>query len=113
MAGSEEERRRFLVSLRQSGRMLLSLVNDLLDLSRVESGRLALEEIPFSPRELLAGILEHPGLEAASRGLRLEARVADGVPPELLGDPAPGQFSPILLARAEFTHQAGWTWPGA
>ncbi|SNS10973.1 PAS domain S-box-containing protein [Humidesulfovibrio mexicanus] len=109
MAESDAERRRFLVSLRQSGRMLLSLVNDLLDLSRVESGRLALEEIPFSPRELLAGILEHPGLEAASRGLRLEARVADDVPAELLGDPTRlGQILANLVGNAlKFTHQGG------
>ncbi|HWR02951.1 MAG TPA: PAS domain S-box protein, partial [Humidesulfovibrio sp.] len=109
MASDEGERKRSLVSLRQSGRLLLALVNDLLDLSRVESGRLALESIPFNLREVVAGVLEHPGLEAAAKGLRLEARLAEDAPPVLLGDPTRlGQILANLVSNAlKFTHQGG------
>lgn len=109
MAAGEEERQRSLASLRKSGRLLLTLVNDLLDLSRVESGRLALESIPFNLREVLTAVLEHPGLEAGAKGLRLEARLAGDVPAVLLGDPTRlGQILANLVSNAlKFTHQGG------
>ncbi|MGE4265207.1 MAG: PAS domain S-box protein [Desulfovibrio sp.] len=109
MAESREECRATLGSLRQSGRVLLSLVNDLLDLSRVESGRLALELIPFDLRGVLRGVLEHPGLEASAKGLGLEARLAEDVPRELVGDPTRlSQILANLVGNAlKFTHAGG------
>jgi len=109
MAASDEERAQFLASLRQSGRLLLTLVNDLLDLSRVEAGKLVLERIPFAPRDLLREVLEHPNLAAGARGLRLEARVAVDVPGLLLGDPLRlGQILSNLVGNAlKFTPQGG------
>lgn len=109
MTASEEERQRSLAALGQSGKLLLSLLNDLLDLSRVESGRLALERIPFSVRKVLAGVLEHPGLEAAAKGLHLEARIGLGVPEDVVGDPTRlGQILANLVANAlKFTHAGG------
>jgi len=109
MADSAEERGRSLVSLRQSGQVLLSLVNDLLDISRVEAGHLHLEREPFVLAELVRAVLEHPLLEAGKRGLMLEARVSQGVPPVLVGDP--GRLRQILanlVANAlKFTHEGG------
>jgi PAS domain S-box-containing protein len=109
MAESRQECRATLGSLRQSGRVLLSLVNDLLDLSRVESGRLALELIPFNLRAVLRDVLEHPGLEASAKGLRLEARLAEDVPRELVGDPTRlSQILANLVGNAlKFTHAGG------
>jgi len=109
MAESREECRATLGSLRQSGRVLLSLVNDLLDLSRVESGRLALELIPFDLRGVLRDVLEHPGLEASAKGLSLEARLAEDVPRELVGDPTRlSQILANLVGNAlKFTHAGG------
>jgi len=109
MAESREECQASLASLWQSGRVLLSLVNDLLDLSRAESGRLALELIPFNLRTVLLGVLEHPGLEAAAKGLNLEARLGEDVPLELVGDPKRlGQILANLVSNAlKFTHAGG------
>jgi len=109
MSDSAEERGRCLASLRQSGQGLLSLLNDLLDLSRVEAGHLRLEREPFNLGELLHAVLEHPQLEAGKRGLMLEARVNQGVPPVLVGDS--GRLRQILanlVANAlKFTHEGG------
>jgi PAS domain S-box-containing protein len=109
MAASGEERQRSLGSLRQSGRLLLGLVNDVLDLSRVEAGGLALESIPFTVREVVSDVLAHPGMEAAAKGLRLEARLGQDVPAVLVGDPTRlGQILANLVANAlKFTHQGG------
>ncbi|MHC1753444.1 ATP-binding protein [Humidesulfovibrio sp.] len=109
MAEEARERQSALASLRQSGRVLLSLVNDLLDLSRVESGRLVLEQIPFSLPGLLRDVLVHPGLEAVTKGLHLEARLGEGVPAEVVGDPTRlSQILANLVGNAlKFTHSGG------
>lgn len=109
MAEAERERQSALASLRQSGRVLLSLVNDLLDLSRVESGRLVLEQIPFSLPGLLRDVLEHPGMEAVTKGLHLDARLGEGVPAEVVGDPTRlSQILANLVGNAlKFTHSGG------
>jgi len=109
LADTAEERGRSLASLRQSGQALLGLLNDLLDLSRVEAGHLRLEREPFNLGELLHAVLEHPQMDAGKRGLMLEARVNQGVPPVLVGDP--GRLRQILanlVANAlKFTHEGG------
>ena len=109
MAEAARERQSALASLRQSGRVLLSLVSDLLDLSRVESGRLVLEQIPFSLPALLRDVLEHPGMEAVTKGLHLEARLGEGVPAEVVGDPTRlSQILANLVGNAlKFTHSGG------
>jgi PAS domain S-box-containing protein len=109
MADSTEERARCLGSLRQSGQALLTLVNDLLDLSRVEAGHLHLERRPFDLGELLHAVLEHPQIEAGRRGLMLEARMGQGVPPVLVGDA--GRLRQILANLVtnalKFTERGG------
>lgn len=88
MATSAEDRNHALASLRDSGRELLGLVNNILDLSRVESGSISLEQISFDPRRLVESTVEHLALEAEGKGLRLSAKVGQEVPAYLSGDPA-------------------------
>ena len=88
MADSTEERNRSLASLRESGRTLLALVNDILDLSRVESGRISLERVPFDLLQTVQSTLEHLTLEAVRKGLRLSLDIAPDVPRYVSGDPA-------------------------
>ncbi|MDO9083813.1 MAG: PAS domain S-box protein [Humidesulfovibrio sp.] len=87
MTASDEERGHFLTSLRESGRTLLTLVNDILDLARVESGRISLEHIPFDLRQVVTTAVEHLMLEAERKGLRLTVRIGQDVPPYVSGDP--------------------------
>jgi PAS domain S-box-containing protein len=63
-----------------SGRHLLHMINELLDIARLESGAVPLEREVISPEELLAGAVERlrPAADAAS--IRLEAEVAPGLP---------------------------------
>jgi PAS domain S-box-containing protein len=87
MAASAQERSRALESLRDSGRALLDLVNSILDLSRVESGSISVERMPFDLRRLVESAVEHLALEAEGKGLRLTASVGPDVPPFVSGDP--------------------------
>ena len=73
-------------AIQRAGRHLLRLVNDALDLARIEAGRLPLQPAPFAPRALLREVAELLAPLAAANGLGFALRVADDVPPALLGD---------------------------
>jgi len=75
-----------LDKIEEAGQHLLALLNDVLDLSRVEAGRLRLEEQEFELSPLLASVRDMIAPSAAAKGLRLSTRL-DGVPERLYGDP--------------------------
>ena len=75
-----------LEMIRASGNNLLAMLNDLLDFSRIESGQLALENIPFSPSQCVRETLQLFFGRAQARRLRLHMTVAPDVPPSVKGD---------------------------
>ncbi len=78
--------REYLETAYESGRSLLSLVNEILDFSKMEAGRFELEMAPFRLRELLDESFRSLALQAAEKNLELSADVAWDVPDELIGD---------------------------
>ncbi|MDD2885253.1 MAG: response regulator [Dechloromonas sp.] len=71
-----------------AGKLLLNLVDDILDLSRIESGQLLLESVPVSVGSLVANVVSMLSPRAADKGLLLQQEGdAAGVPHVLLGDP--------------------------
>jgi len=83
-----------LLLVKSSADSLLGLVNDVLDVSRIETRRLTLEPIPFRMRASIEDVIAQLGPRAAQKGLALDCRVAPGVPDELVGDP--GRLRQIL-----------------
>jgi two-component system sensor histidine kinase/response regulator len=81
-----EEQRDYVEIFQKAGANLLHLIDDILDLSRVESGHLELESIGFDLRALLEKIIEMMALRAKDCGLRLVLDVMPGVPSGLVGD---------------------------
>jgi signal transduction histidine kinase/CheY-like chemotaxis protein len=77
----------YLRSIRTSGRHLLSVVNEILDYSRIEADGLVLEDIDFTLEELVEQLRSILGPQAADRGLRLDFDLPDGPLPVLRGDP--------------------------
>jgi signal transduction histidine kinase/CheY-like chemotaxis protein/HPt (histidine-containing phosphotransfer) domain-containing protein len=73
--------------IRTSSEALLALVNDLLDLSRIEAGRLLLRPRDFSFRELAGDVLRLLAPQAAERDVELHLRVDPALPDDLYGDP--------------------------
>ena len=71
----------------QSGQHLLSLVNDVLDLAKIESGYMTLESIPFALSPLLQDLVVLHGAPAQQKGLVLVTDFAADLPEQLLGDP--------------------------
>jgi PAS domain S-box-containing protein len=81
------EQRRYTSAIVNNGNSLLELINSILDLAKVESGRLSLESIEFDPRDLTEKVLEALAIRAHEKDVELMARFADGVPAALVGDP--------------------------
>ena len=69
------EQRRYLDTMRNNGTSLLNLVNGILDLSKVESGRLSLEHADFDLVELAEDVMETLGVRAHEKGLELALRI--------------------------------------
>ena len=82
------EQREYVRIFRKAGSQLLDLINDILDLSKVESGHLTLESLDFDLGEVLDKTLEIMAIRAHEKGLELALRIAPDVPKALVGDPA-------------------------
>jgi len=101
------EQHRYLETMRSNGNALLHLINDILDLAKIESGRLSLESIGFDLEELIDKTLETMGVRAQGKGLELTGRIMPTVPLKLVGDPLRlGQILINLLGNAvKFTEK--------
>ncbi|MGB8644480.1 MAG: response regulator [Anaerolineae bacterium] len=78
--------REFVDIIHESGDALLAIINDILDLTKIESGRMDLEEAPFDVRECVEGALDLVARRAAEKRLDLACVVDPGVPVALKGD---------------------------
>jgi signal transduction histidine kinase/ActR/RegA family two-component response regulator len=76
-----------LAVIRQSGESLLAILNDVLDLSKVEAGKLDLETIPFDLEATVRGAQETFAPQAAAKGLSFRLALGDDVAGTYLGDP--------------------------
>ncbi|WP_243357612.1 PAS domain-containing hybrid sensor histidine kinase/response regulator [Fundidesulfovibrio terrae] len=83
---TEPKAREFLLLAKQSGEALLAIINDILDLSKIEAGKIELEKKEFHLRELLELVLESFELTAQEKKLRLTHSVDQDVPNSLIGD---------------------------
>ena len=76
----------WLDKLDAAGRHLLEIINAILDLSKIEAGRLELESIPFDVQSVIGSVLEMIAPQARAKGLRLRMQT-DEAPRTLIGDP--------------------------
>ncbi len=75
-----------LQTAKGSADLLLTLLNDLLDSAKIESGKLELESAPFSLRQMLDQVTRVLSLRASAKGLRFYCRMPEGTPDAVLGD---------------------------
>lgn len=83
----DQEQQEYTGTLLNAAEGLAAIIDDLLDISSMEAGRLELDQIPFNPRDILADVVQMLGPKAREKGLALEVRIDDNLPGELLGDP--------------------------
>jgi len=89
------EQRKFAETIRNSGDALLSIINDILDYSKIEAGKVDLENIDFDLRIALDEVTDLVALKAHEKGLEYIAMVHPEVPSFLWGDP--GKLRQILI----------------
>ncbi len=87
--------RLWVESIRQSGKALLRIVNDILDMSRLETGKIELQTTPFDPRDILENILELLSPRAHEKSLRLLGSCHRDLPARVCGDS--GRLRQILM----------------
>lgn len=82
----EEEPRSYAENIHSSGQHLLDLVNDVLDLAKIEAGRMELQHNPLDLRDLLSETASVHRVSANSKGLSFSEQLADDLPASLNGD---------------------------
>lgn len=90
-----EEQVRYVEVFRKAGENLLYVINSILDLSKLDAGQMEVEAIPFSPTELLSGVLNMLSFKASQKGIDLSFTVDPGLAPRYVGDP--NKLRQILL----------------
>jgi signal transduction histidine kinase/CheY-like chemotaxis protein/ligand-binding sensor domain-containing protein len=84
----ETTRSSYVDAIATSSESLLGIVNEILDLSKIESGKLELEKVRMEPRGVIKSVIDVLRYRAEEKGLTLDAVIAIDVPATVLGDPA-------------------------
>ena len=86
---------RYLDAIRQSADNLLVIINDILDLSKIEAGKIVIEQTDFSLREVMQSMKDMLMLRAEEKGIDFRVEVAPDIPQRLKGDPT--RINQILI----------------
>jgi PAS domain S-box-containing protein len=89
------DQREYAETINRSSDALLTIINDILDYSKIEAGKLDLENQPFDLRECIESAFDLISTRAAEKGLELAYRIDADVPPRIVGDPT--RLRQILL----------------
>lgn len=97
----------YISKIHNAGTSLLGIINEILDFSKVESGKLELENMEFTLMEIISGALDMSSQAAEEKGLQLLCEIPPDVPARLRGDPLRlGQIISNLLSNAiKFTEE--------
>ncbi|MBI5100987.1 MAG: response regulator [Nitrospirae bacterium] len=82
------EQREYLKVVQRNSEALLSIVNDILDISKMEAGKFSLVTVPFRLRDVIAEVEEVLFYPAQDKGIGLTCSVGPGIPAVILGDPS-------------------------
>jgi signal transduction histidine kinase len=99
----------YLETVSGSAHTLLALLNDILDLSKLESGKLELESVPFSLRDVIEELSQAFRVLAVEKGLAYHWSVQNAIPDRLVGDPLRIKqiLSNFLSNAIKFTEKGG------
>lgn len=87
ITGLDAEQRDFVSEIKNSANNLLKLLNEILDLSKIESGKMEMEVVEFSPRYIVEDVATLASSAVTSKSLEITAFCHSNVPDRLLGDP--------------------------
>ncbi len=106
---SKAEQRRFVQAILRNGRHLLALITDILDLSKIEAGKMTLDPVTMDVHEMVREVVEINGMAASHKGLKLAAEFSGPIPKMIEADPLRlRQILTNLVSNAiKFTSQGG------
>ena len=106
-----EKQRSYLQKINSSASILLRVINDILDISKIEAGKIELEEVDFNLDSVLEGVTNIASVRADEKGIWYRVERAEDVPSNLRGDPLRlGQVLMNLVGNAlKFTERGGIT----
>ena len=81
-----DEQKKHLKTMQHSADALLYIINDILDLSRIEAGLMKIEKKPYDPREVAESVAEMFAQRAAAKGIELVLKISTDIPGLVLGD---------------------------
>ncbi|CAN0927230.1 Histidine kinase 2 [Linum grandiflorum] len=90
----DDKQNDYVETAHRSGTELISLINEVLDQAKIESGRLELEAVPFDLRSVLDNVFSLFSVKSSGKGIELAIYVSDQVPQVVIGDP--GRFRQII-----------------
>ncbi len=82
-----EERRRCIQTMRRNGQHLLAIINDILDVSKIEAGKMTVERITCSPMQIVADVAALMSVRARDKNLAFEVRYVGPIPQAINSDP--------------------------
>ncbi len=91
----QKQQLNYLNAIKDSSNSLLVIINDILDLSKIEAGKIDLEEIPFSMKEVIENVQTIMQFKAEEKGLLLKTNIDNGESNQFIGDPT--RLHQILL----------------
>jgi len=91
----EPQQREHLELVKSAAVSLLVILNDILDLSKIEAGKLGIEQVPYSPAGVMRDVTQAVRARAQAKGLSLQCETDPSVPEKVLGDPV--RLRQILL----------------
>lgn len=83
----ETEKKQFVEIIIRSGKHLLTVINDILDISKIEANKIEVESIPIGLADLVEDLKSHMGLKAAEKGLKFSVECEFPLPVEFVSDP--------------------------
>ncbi|NGZ06286.1 MAG: response regulator [Magnetococcales bacterium] len=81
-----QKQRHYALTMHHSGKALLGVINDVLDFSRIESGRFSLADEPYAPQKVIEETVGLMRVAAEEKGLAMESLLSDNLPDLILGD---------------------------
>ncbi|HKL39193.1 MAG TPA: ATP-binding protein, partial [Cryomorphaceae bacterium] len=83
----DEKQVKYLKAINTSSKNLLVIINDILDLSKLEAGKMEIERIPFRIRDVIENVSETNRFKAEEKGLNFEINISPDIPDVVKGDP--------------------------
>lgn len=101
-----ENQKEYIVIIRKSADLLLNIIDDILDYSKIEAGKMMIEDVPYNLREEVLLAIEIFRTVADEKGLVIETNINDNVPDRIIGDPFRLRqiLSNLISNSIKFTH---------